>query len=143
MNQSSFNISAPANKGNVTVESVSFNWNKDVIEAWPATIRAGIFDMAYEIRNWAHQLSPIVTGALRNSIRVPPSPRITENGEEVWIIAGGESSIGTLNGRQIVRVVDYAAKVEEKSSRPHYMKRAQETVMNGDWMHKYFGDFAK
>lgn len=142
MNQSSFNISAPANKGNVTVESVSFNWNKDVIEAWPATILKGIFDMAYRIRNEAHKNSPIVTGALRNSIRIPPV-QIIESHKEVWVVAGGTSSPGIYNGRQIIRYVDYAAKVEEKSSRPHYMKRAQETVMSGDWMHTYFKDFAK
>jgi len=132
MSPNSINIEEPA-KSNITVSSVTFNWNHDVIDKWPAAIRLGLFQMAYDIRNQAVLNVPVVTSALQNSIRV------RENGEQIWIIAGGETSRGTQNGKTIWRVVDYAAKVEEKSSKPHYMQRAQESVLSGDWMQKYFG----
>lgn len=129
---------APAS--NITVSSVTFNWNEQVIQEWPHTIRYGLFQMAYDIRNRAQEFVPVVTAALQNSIRV------MENGEEIWIIAGGKSSEMSFppkNTLNTFRYVDYAAKVEEKSSRPHYMKNAQETVMAGDWMQKYFGGITK
>lgn len=124
---------APPEKNNITVKSVTFSWNKDVIDKYPETIRNGLFSMAYAIRDQARMNAPVVTSALQNSIRV------RENGNEIWVIAGGAASHGVMNGKTIYRYVDYAAKTEEKSSKPHYMQRAQESIMSGDWMQKYFG----
>lgn len=125
---------------NIIVSSVSFQWNKEVIDSWPATIRNGILKIAYDIRNQAQENAPVVTAALQNSIRVNAGE------DEVRVIAGGttaEMSFPPKNAQHIFRVVDYAAKVEEKSSKPHYMKRAQEAIMAGDWMNKYFGGLTK
>lgn len=150
MNQNEIDI-APAGKGNVVVESVKFSWNNKVISEWPKRFRAGVFGLAYDIRNKAMDYVPVVTGALKNSIRV------LENGEEIWIIAGGTTSYTDMvhqnpNQRQykpgrlasqIFRYVNYAAKVEEKSSRPHYMRDAQRDTMTTGWEKKYFGGITK
>ena len=125
-----------AQNENIVVQSVSFNWNQEAITKWPRKFLDGAFRLAYDIRNQAQENAPVITAALQNSIRV------MENGQEIWIIAGGTSSLMSFppkNSTRTVRYVDYAAKVEKKSSKPHYMKRAQETMMSGDWMQKYFG----
>lgn len=128
-------------QNNITVASISFNWNHQIIDQWPKEFRDGVFNIAYAIKNQAQENAPVVTAALQNSIRV-----LLRNEDEIQVIAGGttaEMSFPPKNALSIVRVVDYAAKVEEKSTRPHYMKRAQETVLSGDWMQKYFGDITK
>lgn len=139
MNQNDITI-APAESGNIVVESVKFSWNNQVIAKWPKNLQVGIFKLAYAIRNKAIDYVPVRTAALQNSIRV------LENGEETWVVAGGSTSYMSFppkGASKIVRYVDYAAKVEEKSSRPHYMRDAQQDTMSDDWQSKYLGDLTK
>jgi len=123
-----------ANNPNITVKSVDIHWNHRELTKINNNVMRGLFKMAFHIGNAARANAPVVTGALRNSIR------IETNDNEIWVIAGGESATGTLpsNGQRITRFVDYAAKVEKRSSSPHYMQRAQEQIMSGDWVSKYF-----
>lgn len=118
----------------ITVKSVDISWNHRELNRINNNVMRNLFKMAFQIGNQARAYAPVVTGALRNSIR------IETNGNEIWIIAGGESAHGTMpgTGQPITRFVDYAAKVEKHSSSPHYMQRAQERIMSGDWVAKYF-----
>lgn len=123
-----------AANSSVTVKSVDISWNHRELTRINNNVMRNLFKMAFQIGNQARANAPVVTGALRNSIR------IETNGNEIWIIAGGESANGTMpgTGQRITRFVDYAAKVERHSSSPHYMQRAQEQIMSGDWVAKYF-----
>lgn len=118
----------------ITVKSIDISWNHRELNRINNNVMRNLFKMAFQIGNQARAYAPVVTGALRNSIR------IETNGNEIWIIAGGESAHGTMpgTGKPITRFVDYAAKVEKHSSSPHYMQRAQERIMSGDWVAKYF-----
>lgn len=123
-----------AANNSITVKSVDISWNHRELNRINNNVMRNLFKMAFQIGNQARAYAPVVTGALRNSIR------IETNGNEIWIIAGGESAHGTMpgTGQPITRFVDYAAKVEKHSSSPHYMQRAQERIMSGDWVAKYF-----
>lgn len=93
----------------------------------------GLFKMAYDIASQARINAPVVTGALRATIRV----RETNSQEELEVVAGGQ--FGS-------RIVDYAA-IREKGpnrnhSTEHYMENAARSVMTGNYIKKYFGEIA-
>ena len=90
----------------------------------------GLFALGYDIAAQARRNAPVVTGALRNSIR------LEEDGETIYIRAGGT----VINNKRI----DYAMKREQGPNRnpatEHYMANAQRAIMTGDYLTKYFGD---
>lgn len=90
----------------------------------------GLFALGYDIAAQARRNAPVVTSALRNSIRVE------DDGEIIYIRAGG---IVVKNKR-----IDYAMKREQGPNRnpatEHYMANAQRAIMSGDYLTKYFGD---
>lgn len=81
--------------------------------------------MAYDIANANRRHAPVLTGALKNSIRVS----ITKPNEEIEVIAGG--------GR-----VPYALRRNfENYKHPqtlHYMENGVADVCSGNWVSKYF-----
>lgn len=117
-----------------TVKSVDLKWNRKALGEIDERYKLAILRLGYKISERAQINAPVVTSALRNSIRVQESP--TEGA--ILVKAGGIVSSGIKNGKQIKRYVDYAWKVEQKSSRPHYMERAQREVMAGDWIKECF-----
>lgn len=120
----------------VSVASVKLKWNKSAINAINKAYRNRVWAMGYDIAAAARGHAPVVTGALRNSIRVEE----LNDQSGIQIIAGGAMSIGTVT--PIVRFVNYAAKREIGPNRDpateHYMEQAQNDIIKGNWVEKYF-----
>ncbi len=121
--------------------TVKFAWNNQALAGIERYMLLGMFRMGYDSGNQARANAPVVSGALRNSIRVE------EDGNTIWIKAGGIVSAGNAGGRRFSRYVDYAEKREQGPNRnpatEHYMANARISVMSGDYMTKYFGGIAK
>lgn len=119
----------------VTVSSINLKWNEKAIKQYNLNAQKAIFAMGYEIAASARAIAPVVTGALRNSIRVEE----LQDESGIRVIAGGASSKGS---NKIVRFIDYAAKREMGPNRnpatEHYMQKAQQIVMGRDWVKKFF-----
>lgn len=113
--------------------SVRLEWDDSVLNLMNTKAVRGLFSMGFDIAAQARRNAPVVTGALRNTIRVQESSSNT-----IEIIAGG-----TYGGKK----VDYAWKREQGPNRnpatEHYMENAQKSIMVGDYMQKYFGDLTK
>lgn len=117
--------------------TIKFTWNKQSLASIEKRTLEGMFKMSYDIGNQARRNAPVVTSALRNSIRVE------EDGYTAYVKAGGivaPSSVGA-------KYVDYAMKREEGPNRnpatEHYMRNAMNAIMTGDFMTAYFGDITK
>lgn len=96
-----------------------------------------MFKMAYDIEGEATMRAPVLTSALKNSIRVE------ENGIYVFIKAGGVVATGNRGAK----FVDYAEKREQGPNRDpsteHYMENAMKEIMSGDFLKTYFGEIVK
>lgn len=118
---------------NAVVASVSFKLDNKTLAEIPQRAREGLFAMGYDIAAQARRNAPVVTGALRNSIRVEAEAY------DVYIRAGGT----VVNNKRI----DYAMKREQGPNRnpatEHYMENAKRMIMTGDYMQKYFGGTIK
>lgn len=118
------------------VKSVQLKWNKTAERQISQARIEATFNLGYDIAAKARLNAPVVSGALRNSIRVEPIP----SDKGVQVIAGGASS-RIANG--IVRFVNYAAKRERGPNRnpatEHYMENAMKETLKGDWINKYYG----
>lgn len=104
-----------------------FTWNQAKVADVRRQLTVGLLRMGSDIASRARSNAPVLTGALRNSIRV------TADGEDtVYVLAGG-----AVAGK----VVKYALRREfENKKHPsttHYMGRAFESVARGD-IKKYF-----
>ena len=110
--------------------SVELKWDDSLLNLIDTRAVKGLFRMGFDIAAQARRNAPVVTGALRNTIRVRDTSENT-----VEVIAGG-----TYGGKK----VDYAWIREQGPNRnpatEHYMENAQNSVMVGDYMKKYFGD---
>lgn len=118
------------------VKSVKLKWNKTAEQQINRARIDATFNLGYDIAAKARANAPVVSGALRNSIRVE-----TIAGDKgIQVIAGGASS-KIANG--IVRFVNYAAKRERGPNRnpatEHYMENAMKETLKGDWIKKYYG----
>lgn len=122
-----------------TVKSVSFTWNKKKLNMLDKRVKEGVFAIAYDIAAQARRNAPVVTSALRNSLRVEDDAA----GKVIYIKAGGIVAQGTAGARK----VDYAYKREMGPNRnpatEHYLENAQRAVMSGEFMKKYFGEICK
>lgn len=118
---------------NAVVASVSFKLDNKTLAEIPQKAREGLFAMGYDIAAQARRNAPVVTGALRNSIRVEAEAY------DIYIRAGGT----VVNNKRI----DYAMKREQGPNRnpatEHYMENAKRMIMTGDYMQKYFGGTIK
>lgn len=114
--------------------SVKVKWNSSSINLMEQRAVQGLFRMGTDLANQARRNAPYKTGALSNSIRVIP------NGAVVEVIAGGK--VGDKR-------IDYAA-IQEWGGRAgrnysvniigkHYMERAKDFIMSGNYLKKYFG----
>ena len=112
------------------VKSVELKWDNKALGEMDQRAIEGLFELASDIAKQARRNSPIVTGALRNSIRIEK-----ENDKSLVVIAGGMA----VNGR----LINYAWKREIGPNRvrstEHYMENAQKAIMTGNFMTKYFG----
>lgn len=113
-----------------TSVSVKLDWNTNELSLINKRAVNGLFKMGFDIASRARANAPYQTGALRNTIRVQ------EQGENsIEVIAGG-----SYGGHR----VPYAWKREQGPNRNpatvHYMQNAADSVMQGDYIKKYFGD---
>jgi hypothetical protein len=121
----------------MATNTVKFTWNNRAFETIEKKTLEGIFAMSYDIANQARRNAPVITSALRNSIRVE------EDGFTTYIKAGGVVAQSTIGAKY----VDYAMKREQGPNRnpatEHYMRNAMNATMSGDYMQKYFGGITK
>ena len=114
--------------------SVKINWNDSAIASIENKTMKGLIRMGYDMASMARSNAPYKTGALSNSIRVE------EDAGDVFVIAGGKSGgkdiryaaiqeFGGLAGR------NHSTKIVGK----HYMERAKDFILAGDYINKYFG----
>lgn len=107
--------------------SATFKWNKLVLTQVKASFTRGMLRMGYAVARQARANAPVLTGALRNSIRTTVDGKDT-----VYVTAGG--TYGTYK-------VPYALRREyENNKHPGtkmYMHRAFESVQRGD-ISQYF-----
>lgn len=124
-------ITSPINLNGIVVET-KLDWNNSAIKKLGDNAMLGMFNLGGAMAAQARSNSPIVTGALRNSIR------IEAEGNIVYVRAGGT----VIDNKKI----DYAYKREKGPNRnpatEHYMENAERAVMNGDWQ-KYFREELK
>lgn len=115
---------------NAIVASVSIKMDARAISEISQKAREGLFRLGYDIAAQARRNAPVVTSALRNSIRVEA------DAYDVYIRAGGT----VVKNKRI----DYAMKREKGPNRnpmtEHYLENAQKMLMSGDYMIKYFGE---
>lgn len=115
--------------------TITFKWNRSVINSIDSKAMKGLIRMGYDIANQARRNAPYQTGALRNSIRVE------ENAGMVEVVAGGK-----MGGKDIryAAIQEFGGTTGRKGSvdikGKHYMERAKDTIMTGDYLKKYFGD---
>lgn len=115
--------------------AVTLRWDATKISSFENKAIKGLIRMAYDIGNQARRNAPYLTGALANSIRVE------ENAGVVEVIAGGAYAGRDIPYAAIQEFGGYAGR-NRSAFIPgkHYMERAQNTIMSGDYLMKYFGD---
>ena len=115
--------------------SVDVKWNEAEISSIDYNIKRGLVRMGFDIANQARRNAPYLTGALSNSIRVE------ENGDNVEVIAGGTYGAKDIRYAAIQEFGGYAGRNHSAHIvGKHYMERAKDFVMGGNYLQKYFGD---
>lgn len=106
---------------------VRFTWKQAKIADIRRQLTVGLLKMGSDIASRARSNAPVLTGALRNSIRV------TADGEDtVYVVAGG-----AIAGKEIKYALRREFENKKNPSTTHYMGRAFESVARGD-LKKYF-----
>lgn len=114
---------------------VNVNWDTAKITSIEQKSAKGLVRMAYDIGNQARRNAPYKTGALSNSIRVE------DNGGEVLVIAGGKYSGKDIRYAAIQEWGGLAGRNHSvRITGKHYMERAKDYIMTGNYLQKYFGD---
>lgn len=124
-------LTSPINLNGIVVET-KLDWNNSAIKKLGDNAMLGMFKLGGAMAAQARSNAPVLTTALRTSIR------IEAEGNIVYVRAGG---IVIKNKK-----IDYAYKREKGPNRNpatvHYMENAERAVMNGDWQ-KYFREELK
>ena len=111
------------------VVSASFKLDNQKFSQMGQRMREGLFAMGFDVAAQARRNAPVITGALRNSIRTEADD------DAVYVRAGGT----VVRNKRI----DYAMKREQGPNRnpatEHYMENAYKLICSGDYMTKYFG----
>ena len=119
----------------MSIQSVKLKWDNAKLESISQKAKKGLVRMAFDIGNQARRNAPYRTGALANSIRVE------ENGDEIEVIAGGIYAGRNIPYAAIQEFGGYAGRNHSvRITGKHYMERAKDAIMSGDYLTKYFGD---
>ncbi len=114
---------------------VRIKWDNAKLESIQQKSVKCLIRMAFDIGNQARRNAPYKTGALANSIRVE------NNADEVDIIAGGTYAGRNIPYAAIQEFGGYAGRNHSVHiTGKHYMERAKDAIMTGDYLTKYFGD---
>lgn len=115
--------------------SVNVKWDTTEIASIEYKAKRGLVRMGYDIANQARRNAPYKTGALSNSIRVE------ENGNEIEVLAGGNYGGKSIKYAAIQEFGGYAGRNHSAHIvGKHYMERAKDYIMTGNYLQKYFGD---
>lgn len=115
------------------MNSVKLTWNNAKIADVNRQVYRGLARMSADMASQARVNAPYLTGALRNSIRW------TDKGEgEFYVLAGGTVGGKTIN---YARLREYHNNKNPQTT--HYMKRAFDSTLTGNWQSKYFGGITK
>jgi phage gpG-like protein len=115
--------------------SVNIKWDNTKIASIEYQAKRGLVRMGYDIANQARRNAPYKTGALSNSIRVE------ENGDEIEVLAGGNYGGKSIKYAAIQEFGGYAGRNHSAHIvGKHYMERAKDYIMTGNYLQKYFGD---
>lgn len=115
--------------------TITLKWDKAKINGIEQKAIKGCIRLGYDIANQARRNAPYLTGALANSIRVE------ENAGEVSVIAGGTMGGKNIPYAAIQEFGGYAGRGRKvRITGKHYMERAKDAIMNGNYLEKYFGD---
>lgn len=115
--------------------TITLKWNKAKIDDMQRKAIQGTFRLGFDIANQARRNAPYLTGALANSIRVE------EDAGEVSVIAGGTMGGKSIRYAAIQEFGGWAGRNHSAYiSGKHYMQRAMDTVMTGNYLEKYYGD---
>ncbi len=115
--------------------TITLKWDNAKLNSINNNAIKGLIRMGYDIASQARSNAPYKTGALSNSIRVE------EDAGTVSIIAGGK-----MGGKDIryAAIQEFGGNAGRNHSvhikGKHYMERAQNFIMTGDYIKKYFGD---
>lgn len=117
--------------------SVTIKWDWGEIKGIENKTAKGLVLMGYDMASIARSNAPYLTGALSNSIRVE------EDAGDVFVIAGGKMGGKDIRYAAIQEFGGYAGRNHSaKITGKHYMERAKDFVMAGDYIKKYFGGIA-
>ena len=115
--------------------TITLKWDRAKINDIEQRAIKGTIRLGYDIANQARRNAPYLTGALANSIRVE------ENAGEVSVIAGGSMGGKNIPYAAIQEFGGYAGRRHSVHIiGKHYMQRAKDAIMTGDYLNKYFGD---
>lgn len=115
--------------------SVSLKWDYSKIDSIENKTMRGLVRMGYDIANQARRNAPYKTGALANSIRVE------ENGTQIDVLAGGKYAGRNIPYAAIQEFGGYAGRNRSvRIDGKHYMERAKDAIMSGNYLQKYLGD---
>lgn len=107
--------------------TAKFTWDQGAVKGLSKDMTKGLLRMGTAIASQARANAPVLTGALRNSIRVT-----TSSANTVYVLAGGAVAGKTVN---------YALYREYHNQKhpgtTHYMERAFDDVAKGD-LRQYF-----
>lgn len=115
--------------------TITLKWDTSKVNSISNNMTRGLLRMGYDMANMARSNAPYKTGALSNSIRVE------ENAGIVEVLAGGKYA-----GRNIpyAAIQEFGGNAGRNHSvhitGKHYMERAKDHVMAGNYLEKYFGD---
>ena len=113
--------------------SVKLTWNKNSLSLIDQKTMKGLFTLGYDIAAQARKNAPYQTGALRNTIRVQEVGSNT-----IEVIAGG-----SYGGHSVPYAWIREQENKKNPDRAHYMEKAKDFIMTGNYMQKYFGDITK
>lgn len=119
--------------------SAKFTPNQAVLNNLNNKVNANLLRLAFDIAAKTRANAPYRTGALRNSVRVTD-----DKPGEVTIKAGGQTSNKSIPYARIHEFGGWTGRGHKTYiSAKHYMQRAADTVMSGDYIKKYFGNITK
>lgn len=114
--------------------SVTMSWNQPAISSIENKTIKGLIRMGFDMASMARSNAPYKTGALSNSIRVE------EDAGSVLVIAGGKSGGKDIRYAAIQEFGGWAGRNHSAHiTGKHYMERAKDYILTGDYITKYFG----
>lgn len=115
--------------------AVTLKWDYSKLNSIEYQAKRGLVRMGYDIANQARRNAPYKTGALSNSIRVE------ENGDYIEVLAGGKTGGKSIPYAAIQEFGGWAGRNHSAHIiGKHYMERAKNYIMTGNYLQKYFGD---